>query len=184
MDADGSHAPEDLPALLDAARDADVVIGSRWTSGARVLNWPLRRLLLSRGGNLYARLALGMPVSDATGGYRVYRISALDAIDLESVTSQGYSFQVELSPAGAPGRGADRGGADHLRRTGTRRQQDEPEDRGRGAVADHRLGRARPPPGGTPRPARHRHRSGAVAVSAAVSCWMSGTRPWCPREWR
>ena len=62
-----------------------------------MLNWPLRRLLLSRGGNLYARLALGMPVSDATGGYRVYRIGALDAIDLESVTSQGYSFQVELS---------------------------------------------------------------------------------------
>ncbi|MEU7951973.1 polyprenol monophosphomannose synthase [Micromonospora chalcea] len=97
MDADGSHAPEDLPALLDAARDADVVIGSRWTRGARVLNWPWQRLLLSRVGNLYARLALGMPVSDATGGYRVYRCSALDAIDLDSVRSQGYAFQVELS---------------------------------------------------------------------------------------
>ncbi|MER7457805.1 polyprenol monophosphomannose synthase [Micromonospora sp. NPDC126480] len=97
MDADGSHAPEDLPALLAAARDAEVVIGSRWTGGARVHNWPLRRLLLSRFGNLYARLALGMPVSDATGGYRVYRLSALDALDLESVCSQGYSFQVELS---------------------------------------------------------------------------------------
>ncbi|MFJ6955725.1 polyprenol monophosphomannose synthase [Micromonospora aurantiaca (nom. illeg.)] len=97
MDADGSHAPEDLPALLHAARDADVVIGSRWTRGARVLNWPWRRLLLSRVGNLYARLALGMPVSDATGGYRVYRASALDAIDLGSVRSQGYAFQVELS---------------------------------------------------------------------------------------
>ncbi|MER7334252.1 MULTISPECIES: polyprenol monophosphomannose synthase [unclassified Micromonospora] len=97
MDADGSHAPEELPTLLAAARDADVVIGSRWTSGARVVNWPLRRLLLSRCGNLYARLALGMPVSDATGGYRVYRLSALDEIDLGSVCSQGYSFQVELS---------------------------------------------------------------------------------------
>ncbi|MEU1968429.1 polyprenol monophosphomannose synthase [Micromonospora sediminicola] len=97
MDADGSHAPEDLPALLAAARDADVVIGSRWTRGARVLNWPWRRLLLSRVGNLYARVALGMPVSDATGGYRVYRTSALDAIDLGSVRSQGYAFQVELS---------------------------------------------------------------------------------------
>ncbi|SCL36204.1 dolichol-phosphate mannosyltransferase [Micromonospora nigra] len=97
MDADGSHAPEDLPRLLDAARDADVVIGSRWTRGARVVNWPLRRLLLSRCGNLYARLALGMPVSDATGGYRVYRLSALAEIDLGSVCSQGYSFQVELS---------------------------------------------------------------------------------------
>ncbi|MEV4811342.1 polyprenol monophosphomannose synthase [Micromonospora avicenniae] len=97
MDADGSHAPEDLPALLAAARDADVVIGSRWTRGARVVNWPLRRLALSRCGNLYARLALGMPVSDATGGYRVYRRGALDAMDLSSVCSQGYSFQVELS---------------------------------------------------------------------------------------
>ncbi|GAA4580698.1 polyprenol monophosphomannose synthase [Micromonospora coerulea] len=97
MDADGSHAPEDLPALLDAARDADVVIGSRWTRGARVVNWPLRRLLLSRCGNLYARLALRMPVSDATGGYRVYRSTALDAIDLASVSSRGYAFQVELS---------------------------------------------------------------------------------------
>jgi dolichol-phosphate mannosyltransferase len=97
MDADGSHAPEDLPALLAAARDADVVIGSRWTRGARVVNWPWRRLLLSRCGNLYARLALGLPVSDATGGYRVYRSTVLDALDLTAVRSQGYSFQVELS---------------------------------------------------------------------------------------
>ncbi|WP_407663114.1 polyprenol monophosphomannose synthase [Micromonospora radicis] len=97
MDADGSHAPEDLPALLAAAAHADVVIGSRWTRGARVVNWPLRRLLLSRCGNLYARLALGMPVADATGGYRVYRSTVLDALDLDSVCSQGYSFQVELS---------------------------------------------------------------------------------------
>lgn len=97
MDADGSHAPEELPALLAAARHADVVIGSRWTRGAKVLNWPLRRLLLSRCGNLYARLALGVPVTDATGGYRVYRSAALAAMPLESVCSQGYSFQVELS---------------------------------------------------------------------------------------
>ncbi|MGW5673134.1 polyprenol monophosphomannose synthase [Micromonospora sp. NPDC003776] len=97
MDADGSHAPEDLPALLDAARDADVVIGSRWTRGARVVNWPWHRLLLSRGANLYTRLALGMPVSDATGGYRVYRSRALEAMGLDAVRSQGYAFQVELS---------------------------------------------------------------------------------------
>ncbi|BCL17742.1 polyprenol monophosphomannose synthase [Micromonospora sagamiensis] len=97
MDADGSHAPEDLPTLLDAARDADVVIGSRWQRGARVLNWPWRRLLLSRGGNWYARWALGVPVSDATGGYRVYRLRALAAVDLDRVCSRGYSFQVELS---------------------------------------------------------------------------------------
>ncbi|MGW1060169.1 polyprenol monophosphomannose synthase [Micromonospora rubida] len=97
MDADGSHAPEDLPRLLAAAGDADVVIGSRWCRGAKVVDWPLRRLLLSRCGNLYARVALGMPVADATGGYRVYRLAALDAVDLGSVCSQGYSFQVELS---------------------------------------------------------------------------------------
>lgn len=96
MDADGSHAPEELPLLLDAARDADVVIGSRWTDGGQVVNWPWHRQLLSRGGNLYTRLALGMPVSDATGGYRVYRVSALARLDLDSVLSQGYSFQVEL----------------------------------------------------------------------------------------
>jgi len=97
MDADGSHAPEELPRLLDAARDADVVIGSRWMAGGRVVNWPLRRQLLSRGGNLYARLALGMPLSDATGGFRVYRVPALRRLDLDSVASQGYAFQVELS---------------------------------------------------------------------------------------
>jgi dolichol-phosphate mannosyltransferase len=96
MDADGSHAPEELPRLLDAARDADVVIGSRWTAGGQVVNWPWHRQLLSRGGNLYTRLALGMPVSDATGGFRVLRVDALDRLDLDSVGSQGYSFQVEL----------------------------------------------------------------------------------------
>ncbi|MEV0393886.1 polyprenol monophosphomannose synthase [Polymorphospora rubra] len=97
MDADGSHAPEELPRLLDAARGADVVIGSRWVRGGKVVNWPWHRQLLSRGGNLYTRLALGMPVHDATGGYRVYRLPALEKIDFESVASQGYSFQVELS---------------------------------------------------------------------------------------
>lgn len=97
MDADGSHAPEELSRLLDAARTADVVIGSRWMRGGKVVNWPWHRQLLSRGGNLYTRLALGMPVYDATGGYRVYRLPALHQVDFESVASQGYSFQVELS---------------------------------------------------------------------------------------
>ncbi|PZM90196.1 MAG: dolichol-phosphate mannosyltransferase [Actinobacteria bacterium] len=97
MDADGSHAPEELPRLLDAARTADVVIGSRYVPGGRVVNWPAHRLLLSRGGNLYVRLVLGMPISDATGGYRVYRMPVLEKIDYRTVTSQGYSFQVELS---------------------------------------------------------------------------------------
>lgn len=97
MDADGSHAPEQLPKLLDAARGADVVIGSRWVPGGQVIDWPAHRLLLSRGGNFYTRVALGMPVRDATGGYRVYKIPVLDKIDVASVDSQGYSFQVELS---------------------------------------------------------------------------------------
>ncbi|HEX6969843.1 MAG TPA: polyprenol monophosphomannose synthase [Micromonosporaceae bacterium] len=97
MDADGSHAPEELPRLLNAARDAEVVIGSRWTPGGRVVNSRWHRVALSRGGNLYTRLALGVPVRDATGGYRVYRTAALNAIGFDSVSSQGYSFQVELS---------------------------------------------------------------------------------------
>ncbi|HEX5542601.1 MAG TPA: polyprenol monophosphomannose synthase [Micromonospora sp.] len=96
MDADGSHAPEELPRLLQAARHADVVLGSRWMPGARVVNSPWHRLLLSRAGNLYTRLALGMRVRDATGGYRVYRTPVLAAINCGAVASQGYSFQVEL----------------------------------------------------------------------------------------
>jgi dolichol-phosphate mannosyltransferase len=97
MDADGSHAPEELPQLLDALVDADVVIGSRYVPGGKVLNWPAHRLLLSRGGNLYTRLALRMPVRDATGGYRVYRMTALDKMDVDTVASQGYCFQVDLA---------------------------------------------------------------------------------------
>jgi dolichol-phosphate mannosyltransferase len=97
MDADGSHAPEELPRLLEALRQADVVLGSRWVAGGTVENWPAHRLLLSRGGNLYSRLALGMPVRDATGGFRAYRMPALDKMDLGSVSSQGYCFQVDLA---------------------------------------------------------------------------------------
>ena len=97
MDADGSHAPEELPKLLDALAEADVVLGSRWVRGGKVVNWPLHRLVLSRGGNLYTRLALGMPIKDATGGYRAYRMTALDKMDTETVASQGYCFQVDLA---------------------------------------------------------------------------------------
>jgi dolichol-phosphate mannosyltransferase len=96
MDADGSHAPEELPRLLDALADADLVMGSRWVRGGTVVNWPLHRLLLSRGGNLYVRLALGMPIKDATGGYRAYRMAALEKMDVDTVASQGYCFQVDL----------------------------------------------------------------------------------------
>lgn len=97
MDADGSHAPEELPRLLAALRTADVVLGSRWVPGGRVVNWPWQRKLLSRGGNLYTRLALRMPMRDATGGYRAYRMPVLDKIDIDSVASQGYCFQVDLA---------------------------------------------------------------------------------------
>lgn len=97
MDADGSHRPEDLPRLLAAARDADVVIGSRWVRGGSVVNWPRRRKALSLGANAYAQLWLGMPVRDATAGYRLYRAQALEAMGMRDVASQGYCFQVDLT---------------------------------------------------------------------------------------
>lgn len=97
IDADGSHQPEQLPALIAAAGLADVVIGSRWIRGGSVQNWPAHRKALSLGGNLYARLALGISVRDATAGFRVYRISALQRMGLDNVSSQGYCFQVDLT---------------------------------------------------------------------------------------
>ncbi|MEZ0580489.1 polyprenol monophosphomannose synthase [Nocardioides sp. MH1] len=96
MDADGSHQPEQLGRLLDALRDADLVIGSRWVPGGSVVNWPRRREALSRGGNLYVRLLLGIDVRDATAGFRVFRRQALEKIDLASVRSTGYVFQTDL----------------------------------------------------------------------------------------
>ena len=97
MDADGSHQPEELPRLLARLRDADLVIGSRWVRGGRVLHWPAHRMLLSRGANLYARLALGIPVRDATAGFRAFRRRTLEGIDLDDVSSQGYCFQIDLA---------------------------------------------------------------------------------------
>lgn len=105
MDADGSHAPEDLPRLLaalegrgeEAAADgADVVVGSRYVPGGRVVNWPWHRQWLSRGGNLYAQLALGVDIEDLTGGFRAYRRPVLEALELDELASQGYCFQVDL----------------------------------------------------------------------------------------
>lgn len=96
MDADGSHAPEQLPGLLAGLDAADLVLGSRWVPGGSVVDWPRRRELLSRGGNAYARVLLGLPVRDATGGYRAYRRAVLDSIDLDDISSQGYCFQVDL----------------------------------------------------------------------------------------
>jgi dolichol-phosphate mannosyltransferase len=97
MDADGSHAPEQLPRLLDALASADLVLGSRYVPGGAVVNWPRRREVLSRGGNLYVRLALGIDLRDATGGYRVYRREVLENMDYAAVSSQGYCFQVDLA---------------------------------------------------------------------------------------
>lgn len=97
IDADGSHPPEQLPALLAAAKDADLVIGSRWVQGGSVHRWPAHRRALSRGANTYTRHALGIPVRDSTAGFRVYRVCALEAMDTEAVASQGYCFQVDLT---------------------------------------------------------------------------------------
>jgi dolichol-phosphate mannosyltransferase len=97
MDADGSHQPEDLPRILTALADADLVLGSRWVPGGAVVNWPKQRLLLSRGGNTYARMVLGVPIRDITGGYRAFRRGTLLGLDLGDVASQGYCFQVDLA---------------------------------------------------------------------------------------
>jgi len=98
MDADGSHKPEQLPLLLEAsAAGADLVIGSRWVPGGSVVNWPLRRKLLSRAGSTYSRLMLGIPVRDITAGYRAFKRSTLEKLDLSAVESVGYGFQVDMT---------------------------------------------------------------------------------------
>ncbi|GAA5175862.1 polyprenol monophosphomannose synthase [Pseudonocardia eucalypti] len=97
MDADGSHPPETLPDMLSALEKADVVIGSRYVPGGTVVNWPKHREALSRGANLYARLALGARVRDITAGYRVYRREVLSALGLAEVQSQGYCFQIDMA---------------------------------------------------------------------------------------
>ena len=97
MDADGSHQPEQLPRLLEALRDADLVLGSRWVPGGGVENWPRSREILSKGGSLYARTMLGVRVRDVTGGYRAFRADTLRRLDLHDVVSQGYCFQIDLA---------------------------------------------------------------------------------------
>lgn len=97
MDADGSHQPEQLPRLLDALRGADLVLGSRWIPGGGTENWSKGREVLSRGGNAYTRAMLGVPIHDATGGYRAFRADTLRRLDLHTVASQGYCFQVDLA---------------------------------------------------------------------------------------
>ncbi|UJP38982.1 polyprenol monophosphomannose synthase [Cellulomonas palmilytica] len=97
MDADGSHRAQDLPALLAAVPDADLVLGSRWVPGGEVVNWPKNREVLSRGANTYTRILLGIPVHDATGGFRAYRASLLRELRLSDVASRGYCFQIDMT---------------------------------------------------------------------------------------
>jgi len=98
MDADGSHAPEQLHLLLEKVdAGADLVLGSRYVPGGTVVNWPWHREVLSRGGNIYSRLALGVSVQDITGGYRAYRREVLEKLDLDAIASHGYCFQVDLA---------------------------------------------------------------------------------------
>jgi glycosyltransferase involved in cell wall biosynthesis len=97
MDADLSHDPGDVPRLLDALRGSDMVIGSRYVPGGAVHAWPLSRVLLSRGGNAYVRLLTGIPVADATAGFRLYRRSLLEALDLGAVRAEGYAFQLDMA---------------------------------------------------------------------------------------
>jgi len=98
MDADLSHNPEDVPHLIDACKKgADLVIGSRYCDGVNVINWPIKRLLLSYGANLYTRIITRMPVKDATAGYKCFNRKVLESIDLDRIKSSGYSFQIEMN---------------------------------------------------------------------------------------
>ena len=97
MDADLSHNPKDLPMMVKRLEKYDLVIGSRYIKGISVVNWPLRRLMLSYGANTYSRLITGMPIMDGTGGFKAWKSEVLSDIDLDSVRSQGYSFQIEMN---------------------------------------------------------------------------------------
>ncbi len=97
MDADFSHNPDDIPRFLKEIQDNDLVIGSRYKSGVNVVNWPLRRLILSYGANLYTRIITGLPIFDATGGFKCFRAEVLSQIDLKKIKSNGYGFQIEMN---------------------------------------------------------------------------------------
>lgn len=98
MDADFSHDPERLPEFLEAIKEADLVLGSRYQDGhVNVVNWPMSRLFLSYGANVYARFVTGLPIFDTTGGFKCFRRNVLESIDLTSVKSNGYAFQIEMS---------------------------------------------------------------------------------------
>ena len=97
MDADFSHNPKEIPVFLAKAREVDLVVGSRYTNGVRVLNWPMQRLLLSWTANVWTKFWTGLPLNDATGGFKCYRIEVLRGINLDSIRSNGYAFQIEMS---------------------------------------------------------------------------------------
>lgn len=97
MDADLSHDPKDVPKLISQLKKYDLIIGSRYINGVSVVNWPIRRLLLSYCANIYSRVITGMPINDSTGGFKAWRISLLKKIELPKVKSQGYSFQIEMN---------------------------------------------------------------------------------------
>ncbi len=97
MDGDLSHNPDDIPMFLEAAREADLVLGSRYINGIRIINWPLSRLMLSKGAAKYVKVVTGMPITDPTGGYKCFRRQALEAINLDAIHSNGYSFQIEMT---------------------------------------------------------------------------------------
>ncbi|MBI1807861.1 MAG: polyprenol monophosphomannose synthase [Ignavibacteria bacterium] len=97
MDADFSHSPEEIPSFLTKMEMFDLVIGSRYTNGVRVINWPIRRLILSYAANVYTRIITGMPIKDATGGFKCFRRRVLEAIDLDNIHSNGYAFQIEMN---------------------------------------------------------------------------------------
>lgn len=97
MDGDLSHNPADIPAFLEAAKNADLVVGSRYSNGIRVINWPLNRLMLSLTAAKYVQVITGLPISDPTGGYKCFRRNTLKVLDLENVHSNGYSFQIEMT---------------------------------------------------------------------------------------
>jgi dolichol-phosphate mannosyltransferase len=97
MDADFSHSPKELPNFLQRIKECDLTIGSRYTNGVRVLDWPMQRLLLSYSANVYTRIITGLPLHDATGGFKCYRRKVLEAINLDRIKSNGYAFQIEMS---------------------------------------------------------------------------------------
>jgi dolichol-phosphate mannosyltransferase len=97
MDGDFSHDPNDVPKFLEAAKESDLVLGSRYIHGIRIINWPLSRLMLSKSAATYVRLVTGMLITDPTGGYKCFRKRALQAIDLDAIHSNGYSFQIEMT---------------------------------------------------------------------------------------